>query len=136
MPKADCAYLYEDLTARQGLEKLRHSGYAAVPVIARSGKYVNTVSEGDFLWYLADRNLNGDFMEASEQIPLRDVLRDNRYPAVHITEPMEDLISRTVNQNFVPVVDDRESFIGIVTRREILKYFCGQSNRTDGTEPK
>ena len=27
-----------------------------------------------------------------------------------------------MNQNFVPVIDDRDMFIGIVTRSDILKY--------------
>ena len=45
-PKASVAWLYEDFTLRQGLEKLRHHGYTAIPVLARDGRYVGTVSEG------------------------------------------------------------------------------------------
>ena len=40
---------------RQALEKMRHCGYTAIPVIHRDGRYAGTVSEGDFLWYLSDR---------------------------------------------------------------------------------
>ena len=36
---------------------------------------------------------------------------------------MEELISVALNQNFVPVIDDRGVFIGIVTRKEIMRYF-------------
>ena len=49
IPKHSVAFLYEDNTIRQGLEKLRHHGRSAVPVINRKGQYVGTVSEGDFL---------------------------------------------------------------------------------------
>ena len=35
---------------------------------------------------------------------------------------MEDLISISLNQNFVPVVDDRGVFVGIVARRQIIRY--------------
>jgi CBS domain-containing protein len=35
---------------------------------------------------------------------------------------MEDLLDRAINQNFVPVIDDQDHFIGIVTRKEIIKY--------------
>ena len=52
LPKNRVAYLYDDYTFRQGLEKMRHHGYTAIPVISRDGKYVGTVSEGDFLWRL------------------------------------------------------------------------------------
>ena len=34
-PKAQVAYLYDDFTVRQGLEKLRAHGYTAIPVLAR-----------------------------------------------------------------------------------------------------
>ena len=57
-PKAQVAYIYDDCTIRQGLEKLRAHGYTAVPVLARDGRYVGTVSEGDFLWNILDGNDN------------------------------------------------------------------------------
>ena len=52
LPKSRVAYLYDDYTFRQGLEKMRHHGYTAIPVITRDGRYAGTVSEGDFLWQL------------------------------------------------------------------------------------
>ena len=54
LPKSRIAYLYDDFTFRQGLEKMRNRGYTAIPVITRDGRYVGTVSEGDFLWRLLD----------------------------------------------------------------------------------
>ena len=36
-PKAQVAYLYDDFTIRQGLEKLRIHGYTAIPVLDRIG---------------------------------------------------------------------------------------------------
>ena len=33
---------------------------------------------------------------------------------------MEALIARISNQNFVPVVDDRGVFIGIITRKDVI----------------
>src|SRR5665647_360710 len=59
VPKSDVAFLYEDYSLRQGLEKMKHHGYTAIPVINREGKYLNTISEGDFLWYI----LRGDQSE-------------------------------------------------------------------------
>ena len=34
-PKNDVAYLYDDFTFRQGLEKMRRHGFTAVPVMTR-----------------------------------------------------------------------------------------------------
>ena len=34
-PKAMCAYLHDDFTIRQALEKMEASGYAALPILNR-----------------------------------------------------------------------------------------------------
>ena len=46
LPKNSVAYLYDDCTFRQGLEKMRHHGYTAIPVISRDGKYVGHRQRG------------------------------------------------------------------------------------------
>ena len=125
LPKNRVAYLYDDYTFRQGLEKMRHHGYTAIPVISRDGKYVGTVSEGDFLWRLVsdDRDSRTCSMKELEQLRVRDILRETQYLPVRITVSMEELLSSAMNQNFIPVVDDIGSFIGIVTRKDIIRYF-------------
>ena len=120
-PKHRVASLYDDNTIRQGLEKLRHHGRSAVPVITRQGRYVGTVSEGDFLWRLIpDEGMTRPCsMKELERFHVRDILREN--PSVRITAPLDELLETIVRQNFVPVVDDLNSFIGIVTRRDIIR---------------
>jgi len=44
---------------------------------------------------------------------------------VRVTTSMQELVERSSTQNFVPVVDDKDTFIGIVTRSAIIK-FCRQ----------
>ena len=135
IPKSRVAYLYDDCTFRQGLEKMRHHGYTAIPVISRSGQYVGTASEGDFLWsILSDgREAQKTFsMKDMEQLQIHDILRGNYYPPVRITVSMEELVHSAMNQNFIPVVDDLGNFIGIVTRKDIIRYF---SDLKDAAEP-
>lgn len=127
LPKGRVAYLYDDHTFRQGLEKMRHHGYTAIPVISRSGQYIGTVSEGDFLWRLVDEEGRVP-MGDPEKIRIRNILRGNAYPPVRITVTMDELLESAMNQNFIPVVDDMGSFIGIVTRRDILRYFAEQDS--------
>ena len=125
-PKAQVAYLYEDFTIRQGLEKLRHHGYSAIPVIRRDGSYVGVVREGDFLWQLMGSSGEEDIsLRSLEQLQIRDIVHRD-HPAVSITVSMEELLSSAATQNFVPVVDDPGSFIGIVTRKDIICYFLDQ----------
>ena len=52
------------------------------------------------------------------------------YKAVTVTTSMDQLIEAAMNQNFVPVVDDRGSFIGIVRRQAIIRY-CYEKARTE-----
>ena len=41
---------------------------------------------------------------------------------VRVNTGMHELVQRASSQNFVPVVDDKDAFIGIVTRSNIMKY--------------
>ena len=103
-PKAMCAYIEAGDTLRQAMERMEHSGYAALPVIDKSGKYCGVVTEGDLLWTI-------------KRLCVMDLRQTER-----VDTRVEDLISVAADQNFVPVVDDKGDFIGIVTRSRILKY--------------
>ena len=78
LPKSRIAYLYDDFTFRQGLEKMRNRGYTAIPVITRDGRYVGTVSEGDFLWRLLDTD--DPSMKKAEELRVRDIIRRSASP--------------------------------------------------------
>lgn len=133
LPKSNVAFLHDDCTFRQGLEKMRHHGYTAIPVITREGTYAGTVSEGDFLWRLVEEKTGSFSMKELEQLRIRDILRKDQYPPVPITVSMEKLLQSAMNQNFIPVVDDLGNFTGIVTRKDIIRYFAEQK---DAAEPQ
>ena len=124
-PKAMCAYIESDDTLRQAMERMEHSGYAALPVIDKSGKYCGVVTEGDLLWGI--KNMTGLSIEAAEDVPITRIPRRRDYEAVPVTTGMEQLVNTAMNQNFVPVVDDRKNFIGLVRRKDILRYCYGQA---------
>lgn len=129
IPKNEIAFLYDDFTLRQGLEKMKHHGYTAIPVIDREGRYVTTISEGDFLWYLLqDEGEEGETREISMQALegkyIKDLIHREKYPPVRITATVEELMERAMEQNFIPVIDDSGSFIGIVTRRTLIENFA------------
>lgn len=119
--KGDVAFLYEDFTVRQGLEKMKAHGYTAIPVITRNGDYVGCISEGDFLWHMINSENND--LKAKEDIPILEIMRPDFNPACRIDVSMKELLNRAKEQNFVPVVDDRYKFIGIITRKDIIAYF-------------
>jgi predicted transcriptional regulator len=117
--KEDVSFLSEDSSLRQGLEKMKAHGYSAIPVLSTAGHYLGSISEGDFLWAMYDKD---DFSKKElEHIYIKDILREDFNPPVSINVSINDLMERATKQNFIPVVDDRNFFIGIITRQDIIK---------------
>ena len=119
-PKAMCAFLYDDYTIRQALEKMEAAHYAALPILNRRGEYRGTLTEGDLLW--AMKNMCYMDMRQAEARRIMEISRRKDNVPVRVTTSMQDLVERASSQNFVPVVDDKDAFIGIITRRAIINY--------------
>lgn len=128
IPKKDVIYLKYNATMRQALERMEYHRYSAIPLIDDAGRYMGTITEGDLLWKL--KNTPGLSFQNTENIRLPEVEQHRQNQPVSINAMMEDLISRAVEQNFIPVVDDQQIFIGIVRRREILEY-CSKRWKTE-----
>ncbi len=122
-PKALCAFLYDDYTIRQAMEKMEAAGYASLPILNRRGEYRGTMTEGDLMWAL--KNMCYMDIRQAEAHRITEISRRRDNVPVRVTTDMHDLIERATEQNFVPVVDDKDTFIGIVTRSSIIKY-CRQ----------
>ena len=122
-PKAMCAFLYDDFTIRQALEKMEAAGFAALPILNKRGQYRGTLTEGDLLWALKNQCYMDVRQAEAHRIMTIAHKRDNI--PVRVTTSMQELVERAQDQNFVPVVDDFGSFIGIVTRKAIIRY-CSQ----------
>ena len=119
-PKANCSFREEDDTMRQALERMEQAGYSALPILRKDGTYCGTLTEGDLLWAL--KSLCVMDLKQTEGHTIMEIShrRDNR--PVSVDTDIEDLITKATDQNFVPVIDDREKFIGIVTRKAIMQY--------------
>lgn len=124
LPKAMCAFVYDDYTIRQALEKMEAAGYSALPILNRRGEYRGTITEGDLLWAL--KNLCYMDMRQAEARRIAELDRRRDNVPVRVNTNMRDLIQRASTQNFVPVVDDYDTFIGIVTRSSIIRYCSEQ----------
>ncbi len=120
LPKQEVVCLPHDATLRQALERMEYHRYTAVPIINQEGGYCGTVTEGDMLWFMKSRP--GLTFEGTNKIKLSEVPLRMNNKSVNIDANMDDLISLSKVQNFVPVVDDRNHFIGIVRRSEIIDY--------------
>ena len=119
-PKAMCAFIYDDYSVRQALEKMETAGYAALPILNKRGEYRGTLTEGDLLWAL--KNMCNMDMRLAEARRIMEITRRKDNIPVKVNTGMHELVNRASSQNFVPVVDDKDAFIGIVTRSNIMKY--------------
>ena len=122
--KSDVTFVYEDHSVKRAMDEFRVSGFTALPILTRDGHYAGTISEGDFLRFLLRYDLID--MAETEQLEVRELPRRSDNRPIMVDARMEDLMEIAVQQNFVPMVDGRGIFMGIVTRSDILGYFRRQ----------
>lgn len=118
VPKALTRVLHESDTVRQGLETMQHHGYTAIPVLDKDERYIGCVTEGDFLRHILSTG-NTD-KRYHEQFRVGEIVRKDFCPAIPITAKPNLVIQMMLNQNFLPVVDDRNVLCGILTRKGVI----------------
>ena len=128
-PKSEVAYIFEDETLRQTVEKMEHRKFSCIPLLSKDGRYTGTISEGDLLWGIKRMHLTD--IKDMEDVSIMAIPRRATYKPVHADADMEDLLQKAMNQNFVPVVDDQKKFIGIITRKSIIEYCYEKIKKLD-----
>ncbi|MDY3903811.1 MAG: CBS domain-containing protein, partial [Candidatus Enteromonas sp.] len=123
LPKIKVEFLLENFSLRQAIEKMEYHRYSVVPVLSKDGKYLYSLSEGDILYAMTKNKLK---FEDLTKIHLESIERDRDVKPVSINSSMDDLVKLIVDQNFVPVVDDRGVFIGIITRKAVINYLLSK----------
>ena len=113
-PKSDVAYIFEDETLRQTVEKMEHRKFSCIPILNKEGQYTGTISEGDLLWGIKLLNINSTDLKEMENVSIMAIPRRATYKPVHADADMEDLIGKALNQNFVPSI--RTMFLLLMTR--------------------
>ena len=120
VPKSMVEHVTDESTVRQAVEKMRYHRYAAIPVIDKDGMYIGTLRNDDVLNYLLGHG-SYNFKDA-EHRGVVNIIGDSYVKPVYHNATMNELIERVKEHNFVPVVDDRGCFIGIILRRDVLNY--------------
>ena len=130
IPKNEVVCLNTKTTMRQALERMERHSFAAVPLVDDNGCYAGTITEGDLLWKL--KNTTGLDLTGMEKVLLEDIAIHAKNKPVSIDSRIVDLLTLASEQNFVPVVDDQDVFIGIVRRREIIEYCADLIREREG----
>ncbi len=120
-PKSEVEFARSDSTIGEVIDILERSTYTAIPIINRKGEYKGTISEGDILWTLKNEaDYNAKMLM---ELKVSKIERRQNHEPVKVNAKVQDMVNRAMNQNFVPVIDDDDVFIGIVKRKDILQYY-------------
>lgn len=117
-------------TLRSVLEKFKFHKYSVVPFINKQGTYLGTISEGDLLRYITD--LPNFSLQLAEKISIDVVVRNRSYKALNNTATLPEVMALSLEQNFIPLVDDRGLFIGIVKRKDVIALFLEKQKEGSG----
>lgn len=117
-PKKDVKFLTTNQTISAALDFLRTVRFSSVPLLNGDGRFTGTITEGDLLWHIEKYGLGNAKIQR-----LKDVARIRDFNPVGINATMDELVETSLGQNFIPIVDDREFFIGIVTRKDLISTF-------------
>ena len=129
VPKSLVEYVTVDNTVRQAFEKMRFHRYVAIPVIDGEGKYVGTLRNEDIFAYFLD---SASFdTRSAERDKVSDIIDGAQSSPVYHNSSMEELVDRAREHNFVPVVDDRGCFVGIILRRDIMNFLFNYYSKNE-----
>ncbi len=117
LPKKDLCYITNTESVKEVMHKMKETGYSMIPVLNEEGIYLYSLSEGDILFYLQDNYFD---MKNIEDKPISIVPPRRQIKSVAIQTTERDSLELISSQNYVPVVDDRKMFIGIITRSALV----------------
>jgi CBS domain-containing protein len=119
-PRSQVVSIPQDATLREALEVVAESGHAAIPVLDEQTRYVKTLTEGDLLRTLMERSNQG--ADTADALRVADIAPRRLVRALDIDSDVVELLAVATEQNFVPIIDSRGVFAGIVRRRAVLEF--------------
>ena len=96
---------------------LVNNGYSRVPVITKDKKYVGTISIADIMSYQVKHQLTEwelNQMDIGQMV-------NTKIKTIRKEADLTGIMHLLVDYPFLPVLDDDQQFLGIITRRSILK---------------
>jgi CBS domain-containing protein len=92
-------------------------------------KHMAVVSNGILLGILSEE----DATNVHPNTPLRDVKLSNTYAYVKASDHIFDVLSNMAENrtSIIPVVDDEEKFIGIITQEDLISYYANSFSFTE-----
>ena len=67
---------------------------------------------------------------------LKDIEKYRSYAPVKVDASFEEIYEASLIQNFIPIVDDRNVFIGLIRRKEVVSYIKKMVDECKGESSK
>lgn len=110
-------------SAEHALLVLTKTGYSAIPVLDSKYRFRGLINAQR----ITDAILGMDHIEYERLPDIRvEEIMETELPLVKQSERFQKALDLLINQNFLCVVDDEGMFIGILTRRIVLKQLKKQ----------
>jgi CBS domain-containing protein len=118
LPKEKIITVDPNWTLERAMLKLIRSGYTSVPVINADNQV-----EG-----LIDKTLILDFMSENQNIKYNDLPKfyvyqamNKNYMGIWANTPLSFALELMIERSYVPIIDEKNTFIGILTRQSVLQ---------------
>lgn len=95
---------------------LSHMSYSRVPVVTEDGRFFGTIGLTEIIKYQAENELSDDELDSDISLITK---RDEA--TVNQDYDLTDVMHKLVEQSFLPVLGQEGEFLGIITRKSILK---------------
>ena len=95
---------------------LSHMSYSRVPVVTEDNRFVGTIGLNEIIQYQAENELTDEELQQDiSLIAKRDVA------TVKEDYELADVLRKLIDESFLPVLGENDAFLGIITRKSILK---------------
>ena len=112
------AILQEDHTLEHAMLVLTNVRYSLIPVLNKKNKIVGLISLAMILQKIT--GVEQIHMNQLGKYKVREVMR-TEFPIIHQDTQVEEVLNELVDESFICIVNEENEFVGIVTRKELLK---------------
>lgn len=112
------AILQENHTLEHAMLVLTNVRYSLIPVLNNENKIVGLISLAMILQKIT--GVEQIHMNQLGKYKVREVMR-TEFPIIHQDTQVEEVLNELVDESFICIENEENEFVGIVTRKELLK---------------
>lgn len=117
-PSSNVSMVFADNSLLHAVMILNNTSYTKIPVLDYQNKFRGLISTQKIIQYVGDKIYEGFDILNNYKV---DEAIDENYYCINQNTDFEDILNALVDNNFLIVTSDDNTFVGIITRSAILK---------------